>query len=271
MMRPLHAMLPYLAILKTRYLLLLQYRMAAVAGLLTQIFFGLVRVMVLEGFYAASPTAVAAMSLPQTITYVWLGQAFLLLIPWTTDSELRAMIQNGNVAYELVRPVDLYGVWYFRCVALRVAPTSLRAVPMLILAWAFFGMQLPASPAAASAWVAAAFCSLFLASALTTLVTITTMWTIAGEGAARLLPSMAFFFSGMVIPIPLFPDWAQPFFDLLPFRGLIDAPFRLYSGHIPAADAWHVIAHQLVWTVGLILLGRWLLSRGLKRLVVQGG
>src|ERR1044072_4281309 len=134
------ALHPYLAVFKTRYLLLLQYRAAAIAGIVTQIFFGLVRVMVLEGFYAAS-NAPAPMPLSQAITYVWLGQAFLLLVPWTTDGELKRMIYSGNVAYELVRPVDLYGVWFFRSVALRVAPTSLRAPPLILIAWAFFGMQ----------------------------------------------------------------------------------------------------------------------------------
>jgi ABC-2 type transport system permease protein len=261
---------PYLAVFKTRYLLLLQYRAAAVAGIITQIFFGLVRVMVLEGFYAAS-SAPAPMPLTQAITYVWLGQAFLLLVPWTTDGELKRMISSGNVAYELVRPVDLYGVWFFRSLALRVAPTTLRALPLLILAWSVFDMELPASPTAAAAWLLSTLCAFLLASSFTALITISFMWTIGGEGTARLLPSFAFFFSGMVIPLPLFPDWSQGIISFLPFRGLIDGPFRLYSGHIPAGAAWQIIAHQLAWTIAFILLGRYLLRRGLKRLVVQGG
>jgi ABC-2 type transport system permease protein len=32
-----------------------------------------------------------------------------------------------------------------------------------------------------------------------------------------------------------------------------------------------VLLHQLVWTALLVALGRWLLSRGVRRLVVQGG
>ena len=43
------------------------------------------------------------------VTYVWLGQAFLLLTMLTIDGDLHAMIRTGNVAYELLRPVDLYG------------------------------------------------------------------------------------------------------------------------------------------------------------------
>ena len=59
--------------------------------------------------------------------------------------------------------------------------------------------------------------------------------------------------------------------DFLPFRGLVDLPFRLYMGHIPPREVFGVLSHQLLWTAGLVLLGRWLLARGTRRLVVQGG
>jgi ABC-type uncharacterized transport system permease subunit len=31
------------------------------------------------------------------------------------------------------------------------------------------------------------------------------------------------------------------------------------------------VGHQLLWTAILVLVGRWLLSRALRRVVVQGG
>lgn len=260
----------YLALLSARFRQLLQYRAAAVAGVVTQIFFGFVMVEVMRAFYAAS-TAPQPMTLQQVVTYKWLGQAMLALLPWSIDRDVEATIRNGNVAYELARPMDLYFTWYARGIALRVAPALLRALPIFILATAFWGMQLPASPAAAAAWILSTAAAVALASALTTFVQITLMWTLAGEGVSRVLPSVVLFFSGMVLPIPLFPAWSQGIFYALPFWGLIDPPFRLYTGNIPATQLPLVLAHQLAWTTALILIGRTLLNRGLKRLVVQGG
>lgn len=97
------------------------------------------------------------------------------------------------------------------------------------------------------------------------------MWTLAGEGILRLISAASTIFSGAIIPIPFFPDWAQTILYALPFRGLMDTPFRLYTGHIPAAQAWSHLAHQWAWTLALVGLGRWLLTRGMRRLVVQGG
>ena len=86
-----------------------------------------------------------------------------------------------------------------------------------------------------------------------------------------LVIGMVSFFSGMYVPLPLFPEWLQPLLHALPFRGLVDVPFRLYLGHIDPRDTLAVLGPQLVWTGVLIVLGRVLLARGRRRLVVQGG
>jgi ABC-2 type transport system permease protein len=249
---------------------LLQYRAAAMAGFGTQLFWGLIRVMIFTAFYesAAGPQP---MTLREVITYIWLGQAMLLLLPWRIDADVEAMVRSGNVAYELLRPVDLYALWFCRSLALRVAPMLLRATPMFVVAGLLLGLEAPASIAAAGAFLAAVAGAMLLTSAVTMLMTISLLWSISGEGVRRLLAASATLLSGIVVPLPLFPDWLQPVLAALPFRGIVDTPFRLYMGHIPPGRLPALLAHQLAWTAAMVLLGRWLLSRGLRRVVVQGG
>ena len=263
-------MISYWAVLSARFRALLQYRAAALAGLVTQVFWGLIRVMIFQAFFR-STTAEQPMELDDVLTYVWLGQALLALLPWNIDSELRTLIRSGGVGYELLRPVDLYAFWYCRALAWRTAPTLLRAVPLFAFAGVFMGMDPPASWAAAGAFAVSMVGALMLSSAITTLFNITMMWTISGEGVFALALGVVSILSGMLVPIPLFPEWAQTVLNVLPFRGLVDTPYRFYLGHIPASDLPLHLAHQLVWGVAIILFGRWLLSRGLRRLVVQGG
>lgn len=260
----------YLAVLRARFLALLQYRAAALAGMGTQLLWGLIRIMIFEAFYRSSAAA-QPMPVAHVISYVWLGQAFLGLQPWNTDSEVRGQIRTGAVAYELLRPLDLYSLWYSRAVALRCAPTLLRSIPLLALAGLFLGLQAPASAASLGAFLLALTGAVLLSSAVTVLLNISLMWTVAGEGISQLTFSLILVFSGMVVPLPLFPDWAQPLLDALPFRGLADAPFRLYTGHLPPPEVVPVLVHQFLWTTALVLVGRALLAAGKRRLVVQGG
>ena len=69
-----------------------------------------------------------SITLAQAITYIWLGQAFLGLLPWNVDTEIAAMMRSGNVAYERLRPVDTYFYWFARALACSARPErSLRS------------------------------------------------------------------------------------------------------------------------------------------------
>lgn len=263
-------MRPYLAILGARFRLLLQYRAAALAGLGTQLFFGAVLVAIMRAFYRSADLA-QPMRLEQVVTYLWLGQAFFALLPWRGDPEVTALVRNGGMAYELLRPVHLYALWFARAVAMRVAPVVLRAVPLLLLAGLFLGLQRPASAGAAGLWLAALFGAVALSAAMTMLLNLSLMWTISGEGVTLLLPVAVTVFSGLLLPLPLFPEWFQPVIRWLPFRGLMDVPHRIYLGELAGEEASRALLHQWVWVGLLVLLGLGLLRRGLRRLVIQGG
>ncbi len=262
---------PYWALVSARFRMHLQYRTAALAGIFCQMFWGLIRCMIFIAFYH-STTRPQPMTLPEVITYIWLGQALLGLIPWFHDgSDIAGMIRSGTVAYELLRPVDLYLFWYTRFVGVRVAGTLLRAGPQFLIAGLFLGLQAPPSFASAGLWVVATLLALTLSCAIVMISTISQLWNVSGDGVAHLLPVVVFVCSGMVIPLPFFPDWAQPILNALPFRGLMDLPFRIYMGHIAPAQAWPQLLAEVAWIIVIVAFGRWLLARGTRRLVVQGG
>jgi ABC-2 type transport system permease protein len=269
---------PYLAVISARFRMLLQYRAAAMAGLWTQTFFGLVLLGIYDAFYR-STTSPQPIAFAELASYIWLGQALLAMLPWNVEPELRATVRSGAVVYELCRPVDLYSFWFMRALAWRTAPTILRAAPMCVIAavglplvgLADWRLRAPASLASAGAFAAVLAGMLLLGCALTTLLNISLLWTIGGEGAVILMTALVTFFSGMLVPLPLFPEWAQPIVQRLPFAGLVDLPFRVFTGHIAPAGAVTVLERQLLWTAVIVLFGRWLLSRAMRRIVVQGG
>jgi ABC-2 type transport system permease protein len=260
----------YGALVSARFRTLLQYRSAAVAGFTTQIFFGLVFIMVFEAFFESSSSP-QPMSQVDVITYIWLGQAFIMILPWNVDRDLQTLVRSGGVAYELLRPMDLYSAWFSRAIALRTAPAIMRSVPLLVIAALFLDLSAPESLSAGLAFGITMIGAVLLSAAITNFISISLMWTVSGEGVSGLAPAVVMVFSGMIVPIPFFPDWAQTMIRIMPFSGLVDTPYRLYLGHLPASDLGMLLGHQLLWTLAFILLGRWMLSRGLRRLTVQGG
>jgi len=272
------ALRPYVAVLGARFRMLLQYRAAALAGFGTQLFWGAVRLMILGAFYASASHA-APMNFVEIAAYVWLGQALLGLLPWNVDSELQEKMTTGAVAYELLRPLDLYAFWYARTVALRVATAFLRMMPMVFVAGfvlPFVGLGAwalppPASAAGAACFAVSLIATVALAAAVTNVMHVALIWTLSGRGFNTLMTGLVIVFSGLVVPLPLFPDWLQPLMRWQPFRGLADVPFRIYSGHIDPHAAVFEIALQFVWAALIIGGGYALMARAKSRIVVQGG
>ncbi|MFT7244452.1 MAG: ABC-2 type transport system permease protein [Candidatus Azotimanducaceae bacterium] len=268
----------YLSVIAARYRTLLQYRAAAFAGVVTQLFWGAIRLMVLLAFFELAPND-QPMTVAEIAAYVWLGQALLAVFPWNVDGEIAEMIRSGSVAYELTRPLNLYWFWFARTIALRTAPTTLRCLPMIIFAmWVMPALGLdkwalapPPDWAAGIGFLISQTLGLMLACAMTMLMHVVLVWTLSGDGINRIFPSIALVLSGNILPLPLFPDWMQSFLELQPFQGLVDVPFRIYAGNITGSDVLVELAQQVFWTTIFIAWGYWALGRVQRRLVAQGG
>ncbi|NLK43532.1 MAG: ABC transporter permease [Tissierellia bacterium] len=263
----------FLSIIKIRFNLLLQYRVAAIAGIFTQFFFGMVFVMVLYGFYdsTSSPMPINYFS---AVTYIWISQGMLGMLPWNGDREIQSLIRTGDVTYELIRPMNLYNYWLARAFALRTAPTLLRSIPLFTVALLLpkdYGMSFPPNILAFLAWIVTSFGALLISCTITNIINITTLYSISGDGIQRLLSAIVTLFSGMVVPLPLFPDKMKEVLNYLPFSGLVDIPARFFTGDLPFNHLITYSGFQLLWALILYLLGKGILSRKIKDLIVQGG
>lgn len=69
----------YIAFFRLRFVMGLQYRAAALAGVFTQFFWGFMEIMTFRAFYQAD-AAVFPMSFPAVVSYIWLQQAFLAFL-----------------------------------------------------------------------------------------------------------------------------------------------------------------------------------------------
>lgn len=263
----------YLSVIRIRFMQLLQYRAAALAGICAPFLFGIVQVMVFYAFYH-STSAPQSMSYEQAVSYIWLGQALLGIIPWSGDGEIVTLVRTGNVAYELCRPMNLYFYWFSRALALRTAPTLLRAIPIFAITMLLpegYDLELPYSLGAAAAWISTLAGAVLIAAAITSLIDICTLWTVSGDGIARLLPAVIIIGSGLNIPIPMFPVFVQKVLRFLPFCDLVDTPSRLYTGNIAASAVLPHLVHEALWLTILMAIGQWLVNRAMKRVAVQGG
>jgi ABC-2 type transport system permease protein len=271
---------PYVAAFSARFLLMLQYRAAAVAGFLTQCWWGAIKIMVYAAFYRSSvASAHPGISLAQVATYTWLNQGLLALMPWGCDPEIALAMRTGVVMYDRLRPVDAYAYWYARAAAFMTS----RALPRALLMIAVAGVVLPSigvrelswapppSVTAAALFVLSLVLMICLSSAFMMLLNIAVVVTLNDRWVSQSMNPFLVVFSGSLVPLALYPDWAQRALFFQPFAGVVDIPFRIYSANLVGSEAALGLALQLFWSAALIAAGRVWIDRVMRRLEVQGG
>lgn len=264
----------YKSYFKLRFVTTLQYRSAALAGILTQLFFGIIYIFVYIAFYESSSNS-GPMQINELVSYLWLNQTFFSLIyMFYKDKELFNLIKNGNVAYELTRPKNLYFMWYFKIMAQRLSYVTLRSVPIIIIASILpspYNLGAPISITNFFLFVIALIIGTFLMTAIITLYHVVTIRTLNEQGITNIFMAIGDLFSGGVVPIPFFPLFLQKVANVLPFRYVSDLAFRLYSGNININEGIKGIIVQLVWLFIIVIIGNLITRKNLRKIVVQGG
>lgn len=264
----------YYSYFKLKFISGLQYRTAAIAGISTQIFFGLIFIMVYVAFYSSNSTDLL-FNLQQAVTYVWLCQCFFALVNmFYKDTEIFDMIRKGDIAYELIRPKKLYFVWFSKIIGQRLAMVSLRCIPVIIISLLLpkpYNLSLPVSFFSFLLFIVTLIIGSLLMTSIITLYHVITLSTLNEKGITNIFVVVADLLSGLVVPIPLFPRFLQIISDYLPFRYISDLPFRIYSGNIGISEGLVGILIQIIWIVIITIVGYILTNKSLKRVVVQGG
>ena len=264
----------YLSLFRIRFINSLQYRVAAFAGLFTNLAWGGMLTLAFSAFYRSAPEAFP-MTFSQTVTYIWLQQMiFTMVSVFLNDSEIQDAIMDGGIVYEMARPVDLYNRWFLQLTAKRISSLFLRGIPTIIVAVFLpypFGPSLPPSMFYFFSFLISVTLTLAVVISMTLFIYIMTFFTISFRGVQIVSIGIIFFMSGGIVPLPFFPDQFRMIAELLPFASMQNTPLRIFSGHITAADVPRAIGLQVFWIIVLIAGGRALMAHALKRVIVQGG
>lgn len=264
----------YLAIFRIRFINGLQYRTAALAGVATQFAWGFMELLAFAAFYRAQPAAFP-MEFSQTVSYIWLQQAFLaLFMMWFLEADIFGAIADGGIAYELARPVDLYWRWSCHSAASRLAKAVLRCLPILVVALCLpepFRLHLPGNLGQFALFLISGALCLGVVVAFSLLIYISTFYTLNPMGVRIIFAMLADFLAGSILPLPFFPAPIRFFAELSPFAAMQNMPLRIYSGNIGGIGAAKGIGLQVFWLVALVLIGWLWIKKALGKVVVQGG
>jgi ABC-2 type transport system permease protein len=249
------------------------YRAATLAGIFTNSVFGIFYSYAYLALWAANPDAGGYDSV-DAVTFVWLGQALLMtvaLFGGGTTEDLAERIRSGDVAIDLYRPVGVVG-WYLAGDLGRAAYHLLsRGIGPTLVGLLLFDITLPASPAHAVAFAASLPLAVTVSFAIRFIVAASAFWLLDSSGVRVLSMALAIFFSGMMLPLVLFPGWLGTLAEALPFSAFVQVPIDIWLGRYDGFGLVGALGFQLAWIVVLLGCCSLVLRAATRKVVVQGG
>jgi ABC-2 type transport system permease protein len=260
----------FLALAARSFRRALTYRAAALAGLLTNVFFGLVRAAILISLYQGRE-AIAGFTAQGAITYTALTQAILAFLSMFGWWDLMNSVYRGDVASDFLKPIDYQSFWMAQDLGRALANLALRGLSIMLFFALLFDLAHPTSAIQWLALLAAILLGWLVSFAFRFLVNLAAFWTPDARGVGRLWFNAALFFSGFLMPLRFLPAWVQTVASLTPFPHMVNTVVEVYVGALRGAALARALLVQLLWAALLLSLGRIVLSRGLRRLVILGG
>ncbi|WP_254716284.1 ABC-2 family transporter protein [Actinomadura sp. WMMB 499] len=245
------------------------YPLASVAEAFTNTVFGFIRAYVLLALWDARP-GLGGYDAADAVTFCFLTQALIGPVQIFGGMDLSRRIRDGDVAIDLHRPVDLQLWWLADDLGRAAGALLLRGGPPLLAGALVFPFHRP-GPAASAAFAVSLALAFLVGFALRYLVTLGAFWLHDDRGLSTVATVLSLFFSGMILPLVVFPGAFGDVAAALPWSALIQVPADVWLGAGTGTDVAAALAFQAWWAAVLLAAGALVTRAARRKLVVHGG
>lgn len=260
----------YFDFIRIRFLTMLAYRMNYYSGILIYTLNIGVNYFTWKAIYGDGE-ALGGFTAAQMTTYVavaWMARAFYFN---NLDREISTDIRDGSIAIQFIRPYNYVLVKMMQGLGEGLFRFMLFMIPGMAIAMLLFPVKLPTSPSAWIGFLVMLFFSFLINSQINIITGLLAFFVENNEGMMRMKRVVVDLFSGLIVPISLFPGWLSSVLEVLPFQAITYLPGSVFTGRVQGVGIWNVLGIQVVWFLLLLIPIVWLYHAARKRLFVQGG
>ncbi|AIQ13090.1 ABC transporter permease [Paenibacillus durus] len=260
----------YFDFIRIRFLTMLAYRLNYYTGILIYSLNIGVNYFTWKAIYGQGES-LGGFTAAQMTTYVavsWMARAFYFN---NLDREIATDIRDGSIAIQFIRPYNYVFAKMMQGFGEGMFRFLLFMIPGMALAMLLFPVQLPHDPAAWAGFLVMLFFSFLINSQINIITGLLAFFVENNEGLMRMKRVVVDLFSGLIIPISLFPGWLSSILKLLPFQAITYLPGSVFTGRVQGVGIWNVFGIQIIWFAILLIPLFWLYRAARQRLFVQGG
>lgn len=260
----------YLEMIRIRFLMMLAYRVNYYSGIIIYAINIGAYYFLWMAIYGGRES-LGGLSPLQMTTYVavaWMARAFYFN---NIDREMALEIKEGRVAIELIRPYHYLIMKTMQGLGEGIFRFLFFSLPGIFVISLIFPLQMPEQWSTLFVYLFSITLAFIINTQINLITGLLTFFFYNNEGLIQTKRVIVDLFSGLLIPIALFPSWAIPILEFLPFQAIAYLPAMIFTGGMTGTEIIHALGKQLVWIVILLLLIQSLWWRAKKSLIIQGG
>jgi len=246
------------------------YKGSTVTSVLTATVVYAIPMLVWRQVYAQNP---GGMSIPQAqmFPYMLLACCVNYALSMGIEWRIGARIRTGLIATDLLKPIDFQVSQAIQCLSDGIFNGVLGMV-VFGCGYLFLGPNvLPSGPLSFALFLVSFFLAFLVMYGICFIFVQGIFYTYAFYGILTMRGSLHLAFSGLSAPLSLYPPFLRTLGDWLPFRHTVYTPVSIYMGWVRGPEVLRLLLEQAAWVLVLFAAGRFLMSRSLKQLEVQGG
>ncbi len=234
---------------------------------------GIIAMIIMTAFWKAiyaDQTQLAGLTLTTTLSYVILARALNAANASSVYWWIAQHISKGELELQLLRPLDFQLLHLFRD-AMSWFVGLLRSLPALLVGFIVFSAQLPTDFMAYMAFFITFFLGGIVMFFFEFMLGCIAFYTTEVWGLSVLREGIALFFSGAYIPLNFLPETFRVIASATPFAQATYVPISFLAGVQNPANLGNAILSQLISILVIAILSRWIFSKAVQVLTVQGG
>jgi len=263
----------YLEFTRITFLKMLAYRLRYYTGIASYLVFVAGNAFLFRAVYATLPpgSVIGGFDATSIVTYVavaWIGRSLTFN---NIDRELAEQVAAGQIAQNLLKPIDFQAMTFFGALGEALFRLVLFTIPISVVIVPLFGVGAPATPTAGAAAALSFFLAFLVNSGVNFLVGTCALRLKSILGLVRAKHVVLELLTGALIPLSFFPGAWRTVVESLPFASITYLPVVIWMGQRTGPDLARALGVQAFWAAALYALGALFWRAAVRRTSVQGG
>lgn len=260
----------YLFVSKIRIQTALAYRFNVISTILIQCLI----MYAMSCFWIAAYSgaeAVSGVSQRDMITYTTISVIMGNLLTMGVQNRIAGSVRSGSVALDLLKPINIYGIYLAEDMGDCAAAFFQKAIPLLLVGTVMFGFPAPRSPVRFLLFLFSFAIGYLINWILAALLGMCAFKTLKLGPLANAKGFIMKLLSGSIFPLWFFPNGFRTVLEFLPFMNIYQLPLGIYIGQYTADEILLRTGLQMFWCVALWLLFHILQKKAAAAVLIQGG